>query len=108
VYWFVVASSAALSSTLMTRPVSSAYRLRALVTCACGAPANTGFEVLNKSKAGSSSATPNSISGTRVWLSTQTLPKYRDAPMLRLCFPRCQFSVLSMFQLQALLAEYAF
>ncbi len=42
--------------------------------------------------------------GTICWLSAQTLPKNSDVPKLRLWLPRCQFKVLSMFQLQALRA----
>src|SRR5262245_4432495 len=87
---------------LLTRPVRSAYSPRALSSSAVEAPGK--FVVENIPKAGSFVSTPNPIVGTICWLSAHTLPKKSDVPKLRLWLPRCQFNVLSMFQLHALRA----
>jgi len=42
------------------------------------------------------------IVGAICWFFTQSRPKKTDPPRLRLCVPRCQDSVSSMFQFDAL------
>jgi hypothetical protein len=60
------------------------------------------FAAVNSSLAGSLASTPKLICGTIVWFVTHTWPSKYEPPKLRLWVPRCQFTVSSRFQLQAL------
>ena len=83
------------------RPVRSPYRARASVMFWVEAPGR--FVVENMALAGSKFVSvPNVICGTALHTVRAWLTCMNDPPKLRLCVPRSQLIVLSIFQLVVL------
>src|SRR5438445_9987179 len=75
------------------RPVSSAYRFWAAVTCVADAPGK--FVALNMASAGSPCVTAKVTLGTRVWSFAHSVYCVYDAPIVKLCAPFSQVTVSS-------------
>ena len=89
---------------VVTRPVKSAYSVRAFVRSAFAAPGK--FAVVNMAFAGSLAAsTPNAICGTMFLVFIQPLVRVNDSPNCSECLPTIRLTVLSRFQVLPLRLE---
>ena len=92
-YWPVFSSIRAFDWTWLTRPVRSAYRCCAAVSCAADAPGK--FDALNIAIAGSEGRTSKFTVGTSIWFFDHSVYWVADAPIVKLCAPFSQVTLSS-------------